>query len=443
MIPIFRSNEPQAKRYLTRAPIEPASLPDPVKERLIRAFGQALDAEEAVHRIIEEVKRGGDAALLRLTELLDGCRPAHLRVEPAALEAAWRELDPAARQAMELAAARIRRFHSRQQAHSWLVWEGGGALGQLIQPIESVGVYVPGGRAPLVSTVLMTAIPAQVAGVKRLCLCSPPQRPTGQPHTAILAAAHMLGVQEVYAVGGAQAIAAMAFGTQSLPRVDKIVGPGNLFVILAKKQLYGQVGIDGLPGPTETVVIADDAASPALVAADLAAQAEHDPLAKPLLLTTSESLAQAVNKELEQELGMGSLSAAAAECLQRQAAAILCQDLQEALALANEFAPEHLCLSVRDPWPLLPFVRHAGGVFLGEHMCESLGDYIAGPSHVMPTGGTARFSSPLSVWDFVKICSVFALGPEEARSLGSAAATLAALEGLQAHRRAILLRAGG
>jgi histidinol dehydrogenase len=180
-----------------------------------------------------------------------------------------------------------------------------------------------------------------------------------------------------------------------------------------------------------------------LVAADLAAQAEHDPLAKPLLLTTSESLAQAVNKELEQELGMGSLSAAAAECLQRQAAAILCQDLQEALALANEFAPEHLCLSVRDPWPLLPFVRHAGGVFLGEHMCESLGDYIAGPSHVMPTGGTARFSSPLSVWDFVKICSVFALGPEEARSLGSAAATLAALEGLQAHRRAILLRAGG
>ena len=308
-----------------------------------------------------------------------------------------------------------------------------GTLGQIVRPLASVGVYVPGGTAPLPSSLLMAAVVARVAGVETIVACSPTDRVTGRVPDVILAAAAIAGVDVFYALGGAQAIAAMAFGTESVPRVDKIVGPGGLFVTLAKRAVYGAVGIDGLPGPTETMVIADAEASPERVAADLLAQAEHDALATAILLTPSAILASAVQAAIAHRIENLSRAEIIAVSLANRGGAVVTPDLDAAVTAANAFAPEHLCLSVARPWELVPSVRNAGGIFVGEYSFEVLGDYIAGPSHIMPTEGTARYASPLNIEDFVKRISLIGLTPQASAALSPIAATLAGAEGLDAH----------
>ncbi|MCX7939059.1 MAG: histidinol dehydrogenase, partial [Thermoflexales bacterium] len=304
-----------------------------------------------------------------------------------------------------------------------------------------VGVYVPAGSAPLPSSLLMTALVARAAGVPEVVVCSPPQRDTGRPHPLVLVAADIAEVDTVYAVGGAQAIGAMAYGTETVPRVDKICGPGNLFVALAKKQVFGICGIDALSGPTETVIVADESATPAWVAADLLAQAEHSG-GTALLITPSRSLAEAVAAEVELQTRLlpEPNRADVLDSLMHRSGAVITQSLEEAVALADEFAPEHLCLSVRDPWAWVNHIHNAGGVFVGEHSYEVLGDYVAGPSHVMPTGGTARFASPLNVLDFLHVVNVVALDENTAHQLAPVAIRLAEAEGLHAHARAAQLR---
>ena len=336
---------------------------------------------------------------------------------------------------------RIRAFYQRQPHQSWMQWDAdGGGLGQMVLPLERVGIYAPNGRAPYPSSLLMAAVPARVAGVEQVVVATPPRG--GELNDALLAAAHAAEVDEVYAIGGAQAIGALAYGTATVPRVDKILGPGGIFVVLAKRRVYGVVGIDALPGPTETLLVADDSANPAYVAADLLAQAEHDPMASALLITTSEALTAAVQAEVARQLPGLERRDTIVESLAMQGGIVLVDDLDTALALANEYAPEHLCLLTRDPWQLVGRVRHAGGVFVGELSSEALGDYVTGPTHVMPTGQTARFSSPLQVWDFVKITSIFGVGAETARQTSAAAAALADLEGLTAHANALRMRLG-
>jgi histidinol dehydrogenase len=338
---------------------------------------------------------------------------------------------------------RVRAFHQKQPLHSWLDWSSdGSALGQIIRPLERVGVYAPGGTAPYPSTLIMGVVPAQVAGVAEIVVATPPGR-DGQPAPIILAAAHACGVQTVYRLGGAQAIAALAYGTSSIPRVDKIVGPGNVFVVLAKRHVYGMVDIDGLPGPTETLVVADAGANPELVAADLLAQAEHDTLASAILITPSRLLAEAVQLEVARQMEeLPARTGLIAESLRGQGGIVVCADLDEAVDLANAYAAEHLCLHVADPWSLVGKVHNAGGIFLGENSYEVLGDYVAGPTHVMPTMGTARFASPLNVQDFTKITSLFALSQSQAREIGQAAQALAMAEGLTAHAAAVARRIG-
>jgi histidinol dehydrogenase len=417
-----------------------AELPPAVAARLRQAFGREISAEEAVAHIVDDVRLHGDAALDDYALRIEGARPPSLAVDPGSVEAAYRALAPELRDALHLAADRIRAFHQQEPRQSWLAWDGeGGALGQSLRPLERVGVYVPGGTAAYPSSLLMAAIPAQVAGVGEIVAVTPPgSNGTGSP--AVLAAARVAGLERVFLLGGAQAIAALAYGTRSVPRVDKIVGAGGLFVTLAKKRVYGDVGIDGLNGPTETVILADETAAPALVAADLLAQAEHDPLATALLITPSLALAQAVQVEVARCLPSLSRAPIVAESLAGQGAILVVPGLEEGLALADAYAPEHLCLVVDDPWPLVGRVRNAGGIFVGEASSEALGDYVTGPSHVMPTGGTARFASPLHVRDFMKVTSIFAASCPAARRLAPSAMAIARAEGLTAHAAALAAR---
>ena len=405
-------------------------------------FGERLAPDAAVSRIIASVRKDGDAALRHWNRQLDNCDNPQLQVAPEQLQSALAATPDDLRAAMQVAAQRIRSFHQRQPLHSWIDRGEAGTLGQLITPVDSVGVYVPGGTAPLPSSLLMSVIPAQVAGVREIAVCTPPGS-GGDIHPTILAAAAVAGVERVYRVGGAQAIAALAYGTQSIPRVATVVGAGNLFVTLAKQQVYGDVGIDGLPGPTETVVIADAEADPRLAAADLLAQAEHDLLASAILLTPSLSLAEAVGAEIARQLESLSRREIILGALGERSGCVITADLAQAFQLANEYAAEHLCLLVKDPWSWLGQVRNAGGVFLGEHSYEVLGDYVAGPSHVMPTGGTARFASPLNLLNFVKITSLFGLEAGSARELSRPAQVLAQAESLDAHAAAARLRADG
>lgn len=407
--------------------------PHSVLERLETIFGEALTPEVAVGRILADVRHRGDAALFDWSQRIDGASQADIRVPARELEAGLRRLDPALRDALEHSAERIAAFHRRQPAQSWMQVDDDGTVGQIVRPLASVGVYVPGGTAPLPSSLLMAAVVARVAGVNTIVACSPTDRRTGRVPDVILAAASIAGIDALYALGGAQAIAAMAFGTESVPAVDKIVGPGGLFVTLAKRAVFGTVGIDGLPGPTETVVIADAGANPERVAADLLAQAEHDVLATAILLTPSTSLARAVQAAIAHRIENLSRADIIAISLAGRGGAVITPDLQSAVAAANSFAPEHLCLSVARPWELVPNVRNAGGIFVGEHSFEVLGDYIAGPSHVMPTEGTARYASPLNVEDFVKRISLIGLTPQASAALSPIAATLARAEGLDAH----------
>jgi histidinol dehydrogenase len=425
---------------LKRIPFDETVVPPVVQDRITALFGEPLTAAQAVDRILQDVRREGDAGLRRWAERLDGGAPQGFAVSPDEMRQALDELSAQEREALELAADRVRRFHLAQPVTSWMTNTLGGTVGQYVRPIRRVGVYVPAGSAPLPSSVLMSVIPAQAAGVPQLALVAPPQRSTGKVAPIILAAAAMLGIQEVYAVGGAQAIAALAYGTESIPAVDKIVGPGNLFVSLAKRQLFGVVGIDSYAGPTETMVIADDSARPEWVAADLLAQAEHDVLASAILLSPSNQLIEQVQLEVARQMEERSRGDVLAESLTNRSGAVLVRDLDEAIQVANQYAAEHLCLAVREPWRLAEQVYAAGGIFVGEHSCEVLGDYVAGPSHVMPTGGSARFSSPLNVLDFVHIVSLVALDPETSRQIAAAAATLAGTEGLDAHANAARMR---
>ena len=419
--------------------IEPEALPPELLERTRAVVGDVRSADEAVERIIDAVRLRGDAALRELTQAFDGADLGELRVADSEIEAAMARVDPRTIQALEAAADRVRRFHERARRQSWLDFSDGDTLGQLILPIERVGIYAPGGRAPYPSTVIMAAVPARVAGVRQVVMVSPPGR-DGQMADVLLAAAKVAGVDAVYRVGGAQAIAALAFGTESIERVDKIVGPGNLFVVLAKRRLYGYVGIDGLPGPTECLIVADDSAQPDYVAADFIAQAEHDPLAFPVLIVTSEAVADAVLEAAERQLATAERREIVEQSLAARGAVVIVESVEQGIQLSNEFAPEHLSLCVRNAFDRLGLIRNAGGVFLGDRSPESIGDYTAGPSHIMPTGGTARFSSPLGIDDFVKITSVFSFDRATLERIGPPAVDLAHAEGLHAHARAIEVR---
>jgi histidinol dehydrogenase len=441
MIRIF--DVPTAQRtILRRLAWDELQIPDSLRDRLEALFGAKVTPDEAVRRILADVRSRGDAAVIDWTERVDGLTPPGLRVTPEQISHAYANVQPGVIDAIRLAATRIEAFHRRQPSQSGIHNDGEGTLGQLIRPIQRVGIYIPGGSAPLPSSLLMTAVPAKVAGVPHIAVISPPQRATGLPDAAILVAADIIAVDAIYVAGGAQAIGALAFGTESIGRVDKIYGPGSLFTTLAKRQVYGLVGIDGLPGPTETVVIADEQADPALAAADLLAQAEHDILACAILLTPSRPLAEAVQQEIGRQLEELGRSETIAASLARGSGIVVTASVAEAVALANDYAPEHLCLLVNDPWQWVGHVHNAGGIFLGERSFEVLGDYVAGPSHVMPTGGTARFASPINVNDFVKIISVIGLNDEALRAIGPAAETLAKAEGLTAHAAAVSKRLG-
>jgi histidinol dehydrogenase len=442
LLRIYDDLDEARRTVLRRRPPEDTVLPTRVSDRVREVFGEDLDAGAVVDRIVRAVRDGGDAAVRRFGIAFDGQTFDSFEVPRDEIEGAWRDLPGATRDAMELAASRIRRFHERAMPRTWLDFDGDSTFGQVFRALDRVGLYAPGGRGAYPSTVLMTAIPARVAGVREVVLCTPPG-PDGLPHRPTLAAARAAGVDRVFRVGGAQAVAAMAYGSESIPRVDKIVGPGNLFVALAKRQVFGAVGIDQLAGPTETLLIADDSASPAAIAADLLAQAEHDPMATALLITNSAGVARATADEVERQIGLLDRREIVAESLRANGGAIVAPDIQTAIELANDFAPEHLCLILRDAWSYLPRIRNAGGIFIGERSIEAIGDYTAGPSHVMPTGGTARFASPLGVLDFLKVSSIFDVAPGTFAEIGPAAVALAEAEKLGGHASAIRLRLGG
>lgn len=443
LLPIFHDVAEAQRTILRRTPWDDQAIPDSVRQGIRRRFGADLTPAEVVTRILQDVRRRGEEAVYEWSERIEGVELASLTASRSAQEAALAQLPAELAAALRLAAARIETFHRKQPIGSWLETDADGVLGQLTRPLDSVGIYVPGGTAPLPSSLLMAAIPARVAGVERIVVATPPDRSSGQAPAATLAAAALAGVDEVWTIGGAQAIGLLAFGGRTLRPVDKIVGPGGLFVTLAKRQVYGMVGIDGIPGPTETMVIADAGANPAVVAADLLAQAEHDVLAAAILLTPSLDLAVRVQVEVGRQLELLSRAEIIAESLSGRGGIVITTDVTQALALSNAYVPEHLCLLVSDPWALVGQVRHAGGIFLGEGSFEVLGDYVAGPSHIMPTEGSARFASPLSVADFVKRISLVGLTLPAGRRLSAAAVMLAQAEGLTAHAAAAQQRLAG
>jgi len=404
-----------------------------LKRELKRLFGTD-DPEQAVRQIVSDVQKRGDRALFDLTRKIDGVKLTSLEISKEQVLGASKEVDKELVPALKLAAERISSFHKTQKKNIWHEVAGADS-GQLIRPLERIGIYVPGGTASYPSTVLMTAIPARVAGVNEIFLVTPP-RLNGTLPPATLVAADIAGVDRVFCVGGAQAIAALASGTESIPKVDKICGPGNIFVVLAKKMVYGIVDIDGLQGPSEVLIIADETAAPEYCAADLLAQAEHDPLASAILITTSQRLADEVNREVTQQLEALSRRTIAAESLSKGIIAVVAS-IDEAIELANLYAPEHLCLMIKDAASYVDRISNAGCVFVGENSTVILGDYVAGPSHVLPTGGTARFSSPLNVSDFIKFINVIAVGEADLKRLGQAASVIAKAEGLDAHARAV------
>jgi histidinol dehydrogenase len=358
------------------------------------------------------------------------------------MDAAWVALPKAERLALQAAARRITAFHRKQHQRSWSYQDRlGVSLGQRTAPLERVGVYIPGGKAAYPSSVLMNVLPAKIAGVREVIIVSPPSQHNDQP--GILAAARIAGADAFFRIGGAQAVAALAYGTQTVPRVDKIVGPGNIYVSTAKRLVFGQVDIDKVAGPSEVLVIADESASPAYVAADMLSQAEHDELAAPLCLTASEQVAQAVVHALREQLSVLKRRAIAAAALQQCGAVIIARNREEIVNLANAIAPEHLELAVKSPRSWLKEIRHAGAIFVGHLSTEPFGDYIAGPNHVLPTGGTARFSSPLSVYDFCKRTNIIEASPRALKSLGPHIVRLAEMEGLEAHARAVQYRLHG
>jgi len=423
---------------LARKPLDEITGSPELQSSIERLFGKPMTLDQVVATILNDVRNDGDTAVQHYSTLLDGGAVEPLRVSAEEIERAWQSTPQPLRDALTHAAERIAAFHQLQKAGSWLNWGDEGTLGQMVRPLERVGIYAPNGRVPYPSSLLMAAVPAKVAGVPHVVVATPPRG--GQLSQTILAAAYAAGVDEVYAVGGAQAIGALAYGTASIPRVDKILGPGNIFVVLAKRRVYGSVDIDQLPGPTETLLVADESANPVFAAADMLAQAEHDPLASAILITPSCQLAERVQAEIGRQLTSLSRAETIRASLESNGAIVLAEDVDEAIQLANEYAPEHLCLLLADAWERLGQVRNAGGVFVGEWASEALGDYAIGPSHIMPTNRTARFSSPVNIWDFVKITSVFNINPDALPALSATAITLAEEEGLTAHAQAVRVR---
>jgi histidinol dehydrogenase len=403
-----------------------------------KSFDPAL--EKKVSAILQDVEKRGDKALFEYTKRFDGVALTAKTVEASPLEIRETLCNVTKQELaiLDLAARRIESYHKRQQLESWTYKEEGIELGQKIVPLSRVGVYAPGGLAAYPSTVLMAAIPARIAGVREIIVTSPVGR--GGLNPILVAAAQIAGVNRIFKVGGAQAVAAMAYGTESVPAVDKIVGPGNAWVATAKKLVFGRTGIDMIAGPSEILIIADDTADPAVAAADLLSQAEHDELASAILLTPDEDLAKRVSVEVKAQLKRLSRESIAVKATRDYGLVVVTQDLAEAAEVANRFAPEHLELLVKDPKKLLAVIRNAGAVFLGHYTPEALGDYLAGPNHILPTGGTARFSSPLGVYDFVKRMSILSFNGKSLAKYGKAAAEFASMEELDAHGKSILAR---
>ena len=401
---------------------------------------QQGEARERVEAILAAVRNRGDAAIADFTERFDGFRPEPMAVSPEALEQAWMSLPTNLRDALELAHRRITDFHQRQRpADLAVTGPHGEQLGRRWRPVERAGLYVPGGRAAYPSTVLMNAVPARVAGVKDVVICSPAGR-DGAVNPVVLAAAHLAGVKTVFRLGGAQAVAAMAYGSESVPKVDVISGPGNLYVTLAKQAVYGQVAIDSLAGPSEVLVIADHSAKPDQVAADLLAQAEHDPLAAAVLITTDPALADGINAAVAEQLAYHPRQEICEAALQDWGLVVVCDDLESCARLSDSFAPEHLELLVERPEPLADRVQNAGAIFLGPWSPEAVGDYLAGPNHTLPTCGAARFSGALSVETFMRHTSLIGFNRAALEATGSAVQELATSEGLHSHAESVRRR---
>ncbi len=410
------------------------------RDEIFARMEPKMNVESIVAEIISDVVKNGDQALLRYTAQFDRAVLSTLQVSEEEIEEAMQLVDPKLLTVMEKSAQNIRAFHEHQKRNSFILnTEDGIVMGQKVIPVDRAGVYVPGGTAPLSSTVLMDVIPARIAGCREVVMATPPQ-PDGKINPAILAAAKIAGVDRIFKMGGAQAIAALAYGTESVPKVDKIVGPGNAFVAEAKKQVYGKVSIDMIAGPSEIMIVADKGTDPKVCAADLLSQAEHDKMASAVLVTDSMELAEAVQAEVERQIPALLRAEIARASIDDNGKIIVADDLRMAIDIANEIAPEHLELSVENPFDWLSLVRHAGSVFLGYNCPEALGDYYAGPNHTLPTGGTAKFSSPLSVDDFVKKTQYTYYTRDALRKAANDIAVFAQAEGLTGHARSALIR---
>lgn len=407
-------------------------------------FGEPLTAAQVVDKIVADVRMAGDEKLLYYTSLLDKADLAtfSLKVTEEEFAAAQAVVKPSTMAAIKRAIANVKKFHEEQMPKSWLTnREFGSMLGQKVTPVDSVGIYVPGGTASYPSSVIMNAVPAKVAGVQRIVMAVPPGQ-DGKVNPYVLATAAEIGITEIYKMGGAQAVAALAFGTESVPKVEKITGPGNIFVTLAKKAVYGHCDIDMLAGPSEILIVADETADPAYLAADLLGQAEHDPLASAILVTDDLAVAEATVKQLEVQLAKLPRAEIAALSLTNQGKIIVAKDMETVIEMANLSAPEHLEVITKEPFALLPFIRNAGAIFLGAYSPEPLGDYYAGPNHVLPTGGTAKFYSVLNVETFMKKTSIIAYTAQALAAVSEDIIEMAEAEGLRAHANAIRVRVG-
>jgi len=408
-----------------------------VKRVAARSVPHGGAVETAVKTILKAVERAGDSAVVRYTRKFDRVtlKPAQFRVSPEQVKEAYYQIRKEEGDALRYAAQRIMAFHERQRTKTWMYQDNGATLGQVVMPLDAVGLYVPGGKAAYPSSVLMTAIPAKVAGIKRVVMCTPAGKGGISPY--VLVAADIAGVDEVYRIGGVQAIGAMVYGTKAIRPVDKIVGPGNVYVATAKRLIYGRVDIDMIAGPSELLVIADEAANPAHVAADLLCEAEHDEEARVCLVTTSDRLAKEVVRQIGEQVKKLARQKVLAKSIGRHAVAFVVGTMDEAIDLANEIAPEHLELAVDRPFDYLEKVRHAGALFLGRYSPPAVADYVAGPNHVLPTGGTARFFSPLSFDDYVKKSNIIAYSKEELVKVKDHIARIAQMEGLDAHAKSL------
>ncbi len=429
------------ERMLKKPAFDQVELNPKIREANKKLFGRDMTAAEIVDMIVNEVRAEGDKAVIKYTKLIDRTEftADEFLVTEGEYEAAYEAADPEIVESLKRAAANVRQYHQEQKPNSWMTYRGQGSLlGQSVIPLDRVGIYVPGGTAAYPSSVIMNAVPAAVAGVGEIIMMVPPK--DGKINPYVLVAAKEAGVSKIFKIGGAQAIAAMAFGTETIPRVDKITGPGNIFVTLAKKAVYGHCDIDMLAGPSEILIVADETADPAYTAADMLSQAEHDMLASSIVITDSKTLAEKVATEAEKQLQQLPRQEIARASLDKNGLIIVAEDIMQAIELANVSAPEHMEILTKEPFQLLPYVRHAGAVFLGAYSPEPLGDYFAGPNHVLPTGGTARYYSVLNVETFMKRTSLISYTQPELNRVSDDIIRLAEAEGLQAHANAIRIR---